>query len=107
MIILPDAVTHVELPYGCKVIYRKPIKPGTEKKVFGRYTQQELDAAFKLVKSKRGWKYPINAVVPADKVGVCCAAINYFGCGQVKTRLSSTLKFTRITAPGYYKTIGA
>lgn len=65
------------------------------------YSQKQLSDAFDLVKNKKDWKNPINAVIPEDKVVVAQAAISYFAYGMFTVSMVGKGK-VRIMAPGYY-----
>lgn len=75
-------------------------------KVFMGFTQKQLEAAFDLVKSERGWKYPINAVIQAKQQKVVDAAISYFAGGGAEF-VAARGSMLRVVAPGYYMRIGS
>ena len=72
----------------------------------GGYTQEELQEAFRTVQSPKGWKFPINKVVPADTdMDRLIFALGYFAGGGAD--YVETPRGYRVTAPGYYNMIGA
>ena len=72
-----------------------------------KFTQEELTAAFTKVQSKRGWKFPISATIPASEKEITNAAIEHFAGGQAEFEESVVDGKLRVTAPGYYMVIGA
>jgi hypothetical protein len=74
--------------------------------VFGGYADDELRAAFALVKNQDNWKLPVDATVPADADrDAIDAAVIYFTGGPaafVKVRSG-----WRVVAAGYYACIGS
>lgn len=79
-------------------------------------TRGELSAAFDLVADKANWKMPINAVIEADFGTIdrvrhatiffagCVATTEVLECA--KDRKDGRSKY-RVTAPGYYRAVGA
>jgi len=43
-----------------------------------RYTQEELEAAFRLVQNGTHWKGPVKAIVSAEQLGVTVIAVAWF-----------------------------
>ena len=72
-----------------------------------KYTREELKAAFDAVESPKGWKFPINATIESKDIDVTVEAISYFAGSP--TNVGKILKNgkVKITAPGYYKCVGA
>jgi hypothetical protein len=71
-------------------------------------TQEQLSAAFDLVKDKSNWKMPINAKVPAtENIDLIESAIVHFTSSIPSISIVSGGKFFRIKAAGYYKTVGS
>ena len=66
-----------------------------------------MSEAFDLVKDEKNWKMPIDAVVPADAdiALIEDAVVFYAGClPDVTEQPDGTF---RVTAPGYYMSIGS
>lgn len=83
--------------------------PGELEVVFNGKTRGHLRTAFNRVRNPQGWKLPINRIVVArgeDELEDILDAIDFFvgGGGEVKRIRGRTF---RVTAPGYYVTIGA
>jgi hypothetical protein len=72
--------------------------------LLGGYTQAELEAAFALVAPKPNWKMPIEATLPkntpAAEIKKIAFAIEFFTGGKAK------FTYGKVTAPGYYKSVG-
>lgn len=78
----------------------------TNKPVFGGYTDDELRAAFALVKTPGNWKLPVDAVVPADADrDAIDAAVAYFTGGGAE--FMKVPAGWRVLAAGYYACIGS
>lgn len=79
-----------------------------DKIVFGGYTQAQLEAAFNLVRNKENWKYEVDHHFPPGveiDTDLISAAVAYFtGSGAI---FEVTEQGTRVTADGYYATIGS
>lgn len=98
-----DATKHVPAPMTdeqrrAQIVYRD-------------YTHGQLTDAFELVQNKEHWKLPIDTVLPTGvtlaQVELIEAAIVYFtGGGSTVRRFHATGQI-RVTAPGYYASIGA
>ncbi len=72
-----------------------------------KYTQEQLHAAFTSVQNKKGWKYPVNAVVEADvDQELLTEAIIHF-TGSVPEFIPLPNGKIRVKAVGYYIAIGA
>lgn len=71
-------------------------------------TRGELSKAFDSVADRANWKNPINAVVALDSFGICLLteAVIFF-TGSVPSYKSLGGGKYRVTAAGYYRTIGA
>lgn len=71
-----------------------------------KYTQEQLEQAFDLVADKKHWKNPINAVIPleSDQALIREAVIHFTGSVPTFVRTSKGIK---VTANGYYLTIGS
>lgn len=81
-----------------------------------RYTQEQLEDAFKAVQPPRNWKNAIDARVYLDDAGVELtreAIIHFTGGGAMEfapvpgIRKVNGKTMYRVTAPGYYVIIGA
>lgn len=80
-----------------------------------RYTQEELDAAFKLVQPKPNWKDPIDAVAYLDDAGISLVgeAVTHFTGSMaefvpIRNRVKRGNKSAyRVIASGYYNCVGA
>ncbi|NJM13399.1 MAG: hypothetical protein HC889_17375 [Synechococcaceae cyanobacterium SM1_2_3] len=71
------------------------------------YGRETLKTAFEAIAPAGNWKLRIDAVIPAADVAVAEAACIFFcGCGFDKTEDAGNGR-VRVTAPGYYLTIGA
>jgi hypothetical protein len=76
-------------------------------------TQGELSAAFDKVANKANWKNAINAVVDVNdfEMAMIAKAVTFFtgSVAKFKPRIGAPLPKCRyrVTAAGYYKTIGA
>jgi len=73
--------------------------------VFAPYTQAELEEAFNWVKPDPNWKLPIDCQIAECLRDRVDAAINHFVGGGAK--FTRSIGGLRVTAPGYYATIGA
>ncbi len=77
------------------------------------WTRQELDALFSLVASKENWKLPINAnvVLGSDREVLGMTEAVIFFTGSVPhidaIRANGRKVVYKVTAAGYYATIGA
>ena len=71
------------------------------------YTQEELEAAFRVVANPEHWKKAIRAIVPATQAEVTRRAVIHF-TGSVPT-LTPCPNGTQVevVAAGYYAAIGA
>jgi hypothetical protein len=70
------------------------------------YTRTQLKAAFDLVADPTGWKRPINKVVPKNAdLDAITEAITFY-TGSI-ARVAKTAKGFRVSAAGYYLTIGS
>lgn len=73
------------------------------------FTQKQLKAYFNAVADKSNWKNPINATVTLktrrDVTGTVQAVIFFAGCVPSITKIRRGLY--RVTAAGYYLSIGA
>lgn len=67
--------------------------------------QVRLEDAFDLVKPIPHWKGPIDAVVPADRLGDVCEAITHFTAGQASAHELADGTW-RVKAPGYWVSCG-
>lgn len=70
------------------------------------YTREQLQAAFDKVCDKTNWKNPINAECSRDEVEVTKSAIIFF-TGSIPTYQSISDSRLKVTAAGYYLTIGS
>jgi hypothetical protein len=75
------------------------------------FTHGQLHDAFTFVQDKTNWKNPIACVLddPTDaQCQLIAEAVNYIAGGGAKfTIISMRSNKIRVTAPGYYNTIGA
>jgi hypothetical protein len=80
----------------------------------GGYTQEQLDAAFTLVAPSDNWKLPVNTFLPGDlsvpELALLTFAVPFY-TGSVPTltrcRDAWGVLGWRVTADGYYATVGA
>ena len=72
----------------------------------GGYTQQELDAGFELVRPEDHWKAPIDAVIPAEARDLVERAVPWYSGGHATFRAMPDGRL-RVTAPGYWASIGS
>jgi hypothetical protein len=73
------------------------------------YSEEQLHAAFDLVKDKENWKMPIDgAVIPEDQEDVVTAALIFFAGSPAQFEpIRERPGFLRVYAAGYYACIGA
>ena len=79
------------------------------------YKKSELDAAFSAVANAENWKLPVDAKIKADDLSVTAAAIAFHtgafptveSHGEWLNAEGKLIWLVRVTAPGYYETIGA
>lgn len=71
------------------------------------FTHKELTEAFKLIQNAEHWKNPIDAWIHPEKFEVCNEACVYFTGSQLTRKQWASSSALRVTAPGYYVTIGA
>jgi len=77
------------------------------------YSRAELKATFELVENKNNWKMPIDKEVwlSALEVNAVYNAVIFFaGCAPKFTCIKCGIdgkNLYRVTAPGYYKAVGA
>ncbi len=74
-----------------------------------RYTEFELSFWFDLVKDPTNWKNPVDCTLPGivaacDRKAIAAAVVFYAGCSPEFTGTKNGL---RVTAPGYYRAVGA
>lgn len=72
-------------------------------------TQQELEAAFALVRPKANWKDPIDVLIPNKgkaHINLIAQAIAHF-TGSIAEFTPVGRRMVRVTAAGYYASIGA
>ncbi len=72
-----------------------------------RYTDEQLRAAFALVKTPGNWKLPIDAIVPGDAdTRLIDNAVVYYtgGLAEIIPQADGTL---RAVSGGYYANIGS
>lgn len=79
-------------------------------RVFRGYSKAELHDAFELVEDKANWKNPIDTLVPMKLDGgmrhkINAAVIFFAGC-EAKF-IHAGRDRVRVTAPGYYASVGA
>jgi hypothetical protein len=68
--------------------------------------QAAYEAAFRAVQNTENWKNPIDAVVAADKLAITVEAIAWFA-GSATTVTPLPDGTFKVTAPGYYRSVGA
>jgi hypothetical protein len=77
--------------------------------LMGGYTQEQLEASFKIVRNAEHWKLPIDCFLPSDTPQAALNqldfAITYF-TGSIAS-FQRTRKGIRVRAPGYYEAVGA
>lgn len=71
------------------------------------YTHKELSDAFKLIQNGENWKNPIDAWIHPNSFDVCDEACVYFTGSHLTRKQFVGSNALRVTAPGYYLTIGA
>jgi len=71
------------------------------------YTHGQLNEAFKLIQNPEHWKLPIDAWIHPNMFEVCNEACVYFTGGPLYRRGTAGDAALRVTADGYYQTIGA
>jgi len=77
--------------------------------LMGGYSEAELSAAFNKVASPINWKYPVDALLPADTSAAELAAVEFavvFYAGCVPTVTWTPFGFN-VKAVGYYAAVGA
>lgn len=74
--------------------------------VYAGFTRRQLNDAFNLVKDRKNWKYPVNALVPRDVDRNLIASAVIFYTGSVPTFTREGRKL-RVRAAGYYNAIGS
>lgn len=67
----------------------------------GRFTQEELEAAFALVKPATHWKDRIDALIPDRDREVVAAAIEHFTATEATFSLDDDGSL-RVRSPGYW-----
>jgi hypothetical protein len=81
------------------------------KTLLGHYTLDELEAAFTLVSSgMANWKLPINAVLPkmaASEAAKLAFAIGFYTGSEATFTSLPGGQSVLVTAPGYYRAVGA
>lgn len=85
---------------------KQPIVLGGPNRESHDERQARLSAAFDLVRPAEHWKYPIDAVIPADQRASVEEAVAYFTGSTCTFRILPD-KRLRVLAEGYYLTIGA
>lgn len=72
------------------------------------FTSTEMQAAFEMVRDKSDWKKPIDIVIddPGPKNLACMEEAIIFYTGSTATVRELPSGRLKITAPGYYNTIG-
>jgi len=71
------------------------------------YTHKQLTEAFEFIKNSEHWKNPIDAWIHPSKFDICAEACVYFTGSRLERCQSAGSSALRVTAPGYYLTIGA
>lgn len=71
------------------------------------YTHAELNEAFRLIQNAQHWKNPIDAWIHPSKFEICDEACCYFTGSRLRRAQSAGDSALRVTAPGYFLTIGA
>ena len=71
------------------------------------YSHKELSKAFQLSQNAEHWKNPIDAWIHPKKFEVCDEACCYFTGSRLNRAQWSGESAVRVTAPGYFLTIGA
>lgn len=78
--------------------------------LLGGYTEEALKEAFELVAPKPNWKLPIDATLPSitsiKKRNLIAFAVMFF-TGSTATWSKTPGGKIRVTAPGYYASVGA
>lgn len=74
-----------------------------------RYSEATLRFYFDLVADASNWKNPIDCTLPGivakcDREAIAAAVVFYAGCSP---EFTGTKQGLRVTAPGYYKAVGA
>ena len=75
--------------------------------VEGGYTRKQLREVFHKVENKDNWKYPIQAVIEKDDLGIVTKAVEFFTGSKVEVVSTLTTGKIAVYASGYYETIGA
>lgn len=71
------------------------------------YTRGELETAFNVIADSANWKLPIDAVIRSELFEVCEEACVFFTGSKLKIVDILSTNLIRVTALGYYATIGA
>ena len=69
------------------------------------YSEAEMRRAFEAVQSAN-WKDPIDATIPAERLCVTAAAVEFFAGSEMYIKRRDDGDF-HVKAPGYYIRIGA
>jgi hypothetical protein len=69
-----------------------------------KYTQEQLEAAFKLVQNKKHWKNPINATIenPGEEQVACIEEAVIHFTGSIPDVVTLKGGKIRVQAEGYY-----
>lgn len=67
----------------------------------GKYSPEELESAFKLVRNPNDWKAPISGDVKAELKEVVAVAIEFYTATVAKFSPSSFAGYVHVKAAGY------
>jgi len=78
-----------------------------DKIVHGNYTHRELLKAFNEVANEEHWKNPIDSYLKEDLFEITNSAVEYFTGSSLIITQHLKNRILRVSAKGYYLTIGA
>src|SRR5690606_2997815 len=75
--------------------------PHDDRPVYQGYSRNQLNSGLDLIKNPRGWKFPFDALIPADSdIALVTAAAEFFAGSSLHIEeFEGQLK---VTGPGYY-----
>lgn len=95
------AIEHVTLGEIGGVTFRL-----AESSYAGRFSQEELEAAFAMVQNREDWKSAVSCTIPATMRDVVAAAVEHF-LGSEATFEAEGSAYLRVRAASYYAAVGS
>jgi hypothetical protein len=97
--LLADCLTWIDGSPAPTIPAKKPLLSGP---IDGSpFTHEEVDAAFRLVSSRKDWKAPISATIPEAEREVVAFAVHFFTATEARFSPGPDADTLRVAADGY------